>query len=142
MLVRYGAGAESSRTAGQTSRLRALPVAWLRARYQGRRMIGPGRMAHGMSTRSLASSPLLVVAVLFAVQVASEVPAFHVPVRQQWQAWSHHQGAARPLQRQIVGVAGRAPALAALTAVGEASFAEPHQAPSPFLAAVFVPPRV
>jgi hypothetical protein len=95
-----------------------------------------------MTARSLAASLLLVAATFCTVQVVWDQATFHFPVRHEWRASAHHQGALRPLQRQAIGVAGVSSEQSVLSTVGRAPSAEPAHALSLFFAGVFVPPRV
>jgi hypothetical protein len=96
-----------------------------------------------MCTRLFAGYLLLFLAVLSLTGTALDWTAFHSSsARWQWRAPMQHRGAVQLRQRNTLGILGEAPLPPVLDHLASLpSVSHPDPSP-PFLAAIFVPPRV
>jgi len=94
-----------------------------------------------MRARLFAGYLLLLLAVISLVGTALDRGAFHAPIHRQWRAPSQHHGAVRLPQRNASGIPGEAPAMPLPASTAGPLFVAHPDVSSPFLAAIFVPPR-
>ena len=100
------------------------------------------RSTTAMRARLFAGYVLFALVVIAQCGTALERASFHAPVRQQWQAPSHHQNAPRLPQRHTTGILGEMPSLPVFDRAAGLPRASRPDPRSPLLASIFVPPRV